>query len=97
MSVEDAQIIEQVGAGLCFLSVELRLYTACRKAPIPPRNGNILGRFGGVLTVFVDAESPDKWGQASASRRSNRDSTCCIETFGYLLGMETSSVDSVEF
>ena len=36
-------------------------------------------------------------GQASASRRSNRDSTRCIERAGYLLGMETSSVDSVEF
>jgi hypothetical protein len=36
-------------------------------------------------------------GQASSSRRSNRDSTRCIEMAPYLLGMETSSVDSVEF
>jgi hypothetical protein len=33
----------------------------------------------------------------AVSRRSNRDSTRCIETAHYLLGMETSSVDLVEF
>src|SRR5205807_375204 len=33
-----------------------RLYTVYRNGPIPPRNGNFLGRFRGVLTVFVDAE-----------------------------------------
>jgi hypothetical protein len=35
---------------------ESRLYTVYRNDPIPPRNGNILGRFSGVSTVFVDAE-----------------------------------------
>jgi hypothetical protein len=36
-------------------------------------------------------------GQASASCRSNRNSTRCIETARNLVGMETSLVDSVEF
>ena len=50
LRVRLSRLRNQVGSGLCFSSVESRLY-------------------GG-----------DKWGQASASRRSNPDSTRCIET-----------------
>jgi hypothetical protein len=56
--------VELVGSGLCFLSVEPRLYTLYRNRPNTSSEWNILGRFGGVLAFFAGAEGSSRDVQA---------------------------------